>query len=65
MWTAGSWLLHHDNASAPTALSIRQFLAKHSNLPLYNPFIHLTSYLPTFYYSLHSKLPLKEEDFRQ
>jgi hypothetical protein len=30
MWTVGSWLLHHDNALAHTALSIRQFLAKHS-----------------------------------
>jgi hypothetical protein len=29
MWTAGSWLLHHDNAPAHTALSIRWFLAKH------------------------------------
>jgi hypothetical protein len=29
MWTVGSWLLHHDSASVHTALSIRQFLAKH------------------------------------
>jgi hypothetical protein len=37
MWTAGSWLLHHDNAPAHTALSIIQFLALH------NPPTHLTS----------------------
>jgi hypothetical protein len=30
MWTAGSWLLHHNNAPAHTALSIRLLLAKHS-----------------------------------
>jgi histone-lysine N-methyltransferase SETMAR len=29
MLTAGSWLLHHDNAPAYTTLSIRQFLAEH------------------------------------
>jgi histone-lysine N-methyltransferase SETMAR len=41
IWTAGSWLLHHDNARAHTALSIRQFLAKHSiptlSQPPYSP----------------------------
>jgi hypothetical protein len=29
-WTARSWLLHHDSAPAHAALSIRQFLTKHS-----------------------------------
>jgi hypothetical protein len=29
MWTAGSWLLQHNNAPTHTALSIRQFLTKH------------------------------------
>jgi hypothetical protein len=33
MWTAGSCLLHHDNASDHTALSIIQFLEK----PPYSP----------------------------
>jgi hypothetical protein len=41
-------------------LTIKQFLAKHSSLTL-----HLTSPLPTFLYSLNSKLPIKKEDFRQ
>jgi transposase len=30
MWTAGKWLLRHDNGPAHTALSVRQLLAKHS-----------------------------------
>ena len=27
-WRSGEWLLHHDNAPAHTALSVRQFLMK-------------------------------------
>jgi hypothetical protein len=65
MWPAESWLLHHDNMPAHTALSIRQFLAKHSITTLPQPFIHLSSPLPTFLYSLNSKLPFREEDFKQ
>jgi hypothetical protein len=30
MWTAGRWLLHHNNAPAHKPLSIRQFLTKQS-----------------------------------
>jgi histone-lysine N-methyltransferase SETMAR len=30
MWTAGSWLFHHDNAPAHTSLSVRKFMTKHS-----------------------------------
>jgi len=28
LWQSGEWLLHHDNAPAYTALSVRQFLTK-------------------------------------
>jgi len=28
LWRSGEWLLHHDNAPAHTALSVRQFLTK-------------------------------------
>ena len=28
LWQSGEWLLHHDNAPAPTALSVQQFLTK-------------------------------------
>jgi hypothetical protein len=61
MWTAGSWLLHHNNAPVHTVLSIREFLAKHSihTLPQ-APYSH-----PEFFYSLNLKLPLKEDDFKQ
>jgi hypothetical protein len=37
LWTEGSWLLHHDNAPAHAALSIREFLAKHSVPTLSQP----------------------------
>jgi hypothetical protein len=46
MWTAGSWFLHHDNAPAHTALSIRHFLAKRSIPTLPQPHIHLTYPIP-------------------
>ena len=41
LWETRSWLLHHDNAPAPNALGIREFLAK-SNIavleqPPYSP----------------------------
>jgi hypothetical protein len=29
MWKNGSWILHHDNAPAHNALSVKTFLAKH------------------------------------
>jgi hypothetical protein len=33
-------------------------------LPFHNPPIYLNSTLSTFFYSINSKLPLKEEEFR-
>jgi transposase len=48
IWTAGNSLLHHDNAPAHTALSVRQFLAKHSipalPQPPYSPDVSLTNF---------------------
>jgi hypothetical protein len=32
-WSSGTWLLHHDNAPCHAALSVREFLDKHS-IPL-------------------------------
>jgi hypothetical protein len=60
MWTAGSWLLHHDKAPAHAAWSIRQFLAKHSIPTLSHPPppIHLT-----YFYSLNS-INLKRRRFK-
>jgi hypothetical protein len=29
-WSSGTWLLHHDNVPCHAALSVREFLAKHS-----------------------------------
>jgi hypothetical protein len=36
-WTAGSWLLHHDNVPAHRVLPITQFLAEHSIPTLQHP----------------------------
>ena len=32
LWTNNSWLLHHDNAPAHSALLVRNFLAKNNNV---------------------------------
>ncbi|PNF23785.1 hypothetical protein B7P43_G16799 [Cryptotermes secundus] len=41
MWRNGKWLLHHDNAPAHTALTVRQFLTSNNMVivphPLYSP----------------------------
>ena len=37
LWGANSWLLHHDNAPAHNALSIRQFLAERNVTVLAQP----------------------------
>jgi histone-lysine N-methyltransferase SETMAR len=37
MWKKGSWILHHDNAPAHNALSVKTFLAKHMITLLEHP----------------------------
>lgn len=37
LWENGSWILHHDNAPAHTALSVREFLAEKSITLLEHP----------------------------
>ena len=37
LWQSGGWWLHHDNAPAHTALSVRQFLTKNGMTPLTHP----------------------------
>jgi hypothetical protein len=46
MLTAGSWLIHDNNAPAGTALLIRQFLTKHSIPTLPQPHL-FTCLLPS------------------
>jgi transposase len=64
MWTAGSWLFHHNSALAHTALSVRQFLAKHPiptiPQPPYSP--HLSP--PDFFLFLKLKITLKRRRFQ-
>jgi hypothetical protein len=37
MWKNSSWILHHDNAPAHNALSVKMFLAKHKIPVLEHP----------------------------
>jgi len=37
LWRSGEWLLHHNNAPAHTALSVRQFLTKNGMTTASNP----------------------------
>ena len=37
LWRDNSWILHHDNAPAHTALLIQQFLAKHNTVVMPQP----------------------------
>ena len=37
MWKNGSWVLHQDNASAHSALSVKTFLTKHKITVLEHP----------------------------
>jgi hypothetical protein len=49
-WSSGTWLLHHDNVPCDAALSVREFLAKHSILvvphPPYSPDLAPVRLLP-------------------
>jgi hypothetical protein len=58
MWTAGSWLPHAHTVLSDSSRQNIQFL------PFHNPPIHLTSPVPTIFYSLNWKLLLKEEDVK-
>jgi hypothetical protein len=49
MWTAGSWLLHHDNVSTHTMLSVKHFLVKHLVPTLPQP---LCSHNPSHLFSI-------------
>ncbi|UYV75690.1 hypothetical protein LAZ67_13001026 [Cordylochernes scorpioides] len=37
LWRSKSWILHHDNAPAHTALKISKFLQDHSTVPIWPP----------------------------
>jgi hypothetical protein len=37
LWQSGEWWLHHDNAPAHKALSVKQFLTKNSMIQVLNP----------------------------
>jgi hypothetical protein len=65
MWTVGSWLLHHNNAPAHTALLGRQFLAKHSILTLPQPPYSPDLSPSTFFLFPKLKITPKGRRFRQ
>jgi histone-lysine N-methyltransferase SETMAR len=63
MSTAGSWLLHHDNAPIHTTLSIIQFFSKHSIPTLPQPPFSPDLSPPNFFLFPNSKLLLKGRRF--
>jgi transposase len=65
MWTAGSWLLHHDNAPAHTALSIREFLAKHPIPAIPQPPYSPDHSPPDFFLFPTLKIALKGRRFQR
>jgi hypothetical protein len=63
-WSSGTCLLNHDNAPCHAALSVREFLAKHSILVVHHP-----SYSPDlascdFFLFLRLKSALKGKRFQ-
>jgi len=49
LFAINSWILHHDNAPAHTALSVREFLAARQITVLEHPAIHRISPPVTFF----------------
>jgi histone-lysine N-methyltransferase SETMAR len=56
MWKKGSWILHHDNAPAHNALSVKTFLAK-QKIPVLEHPPHSPDLAPCdFFYFQRSRL---------
>jgi transposase len=64
MWTVRSWLLHHNNVPARTALSIRQFLAKHSIPTLPQPSYSPELSPPDFFLFPKLRITFKRKRFQ-
>jgi transposase len=62
MWTAGSWLLHHDNAPAHSV--VRQFLAKHPIYTIPQPPYSPDLSPPDFFLLPKLKIALKGRRFQ-
>jgi transposase len=65
MWTAGSWLLHHDNTPTHTVLSIRQFFAKDPIPTIPQPPYSSNISPPEFFLFPKLKITLKERRFQR
>ena len=65
LWWSGEWLLHHDNAPAHKALSVRQFLTKHGMTTASQP-PHSPDLAPCGFFSCFQERrgTLKESIFR-
>ena len=63
LWESNTLLLHHDNAPAHTALSIRKFLADKNITVLEQPLICQLLLHVTFSFSPKLKTSLKEHIF--
>jgi histone-lysine N-methyltransferase SETMAR len=63
-WSSGTWLLHHDNAPCHAALSVREFLAKHSILVVPHPPYSSDLAPCDFFFFPRLKSTLKEKRFQ-
>ena len=64
LWESNTWLLHHDNAPAHTALSMRKFLADKNITVLEQPLIRQILLQVTFSFSPMLKTSSKEHIFQ-
>ena len=64
LWESNTWLLHHNNAPAHTALSIRKFLVNKKITVLEHPFIRQIFLHVTFSFSPKLKISLRNTFFK-
>jgi hypothetical protein len=64
MWKKGSWILHHDNALAHNALSVKMFLAKHEIPVLEHPQYSPDLAHVTFFFIFKDQVCIKRNLFR-
>ena len=64
LWESDTWLLHHNDAPALTALSIRKLLAEKNIVVLKHSPIHQVLLRVTFSFSSKLKTSLKEHIFK-
>ena len=63
MWSSGDWFLHHDNAPAHAALSVKQFSTKNNMTVIPHPPYSPDLVPCDFFLFPHMKCQMKEKRF--